>query len=112
LKRVDRFAKTPLAKSLGQRQGWSARLLEIDDQVKNIIDQLKSRGFRSPYLRTYVVARINPVRFHRAKRGETKPPMAIGPALTRMAASARKFDVDSVRQQDLALVGAAVGGES
>jgi hypothetical protein len=37
--------------------------------------------------------------------------MVIGPALTRMAASARKFNVDSVREQDLALVGAAAGSE-
>lgn len=110
LKRVDRFTKSTLPKSLEQRQGWAARLIDIDDNVKKIVDKLKSRGFRSPYLRNYVVARVNPVRFHRAKRGDTTPPMAIGPALTRMAASARKFDVDSVRQQDLALVGAVMGG--
>ncbi len=111
LKRVDRFAKTSLVKSLEQRNGWSARLVDIDENVKKIIERLKSRGFRSPYLRSYVVARINPVRFHRAKKGDTKPPMAMGPALTRMAASARKFDVDSVREQDLALVGAVAGGD-
>lgn len=111
LKRVDRYLKTALAKSLEQRQGWAARLSDVDEQVKRIIDHLKSRGFRSPYLRNYVVARINPVRFHRAKRGETAPPMAMGAALTRMAASARKFDVDSVREQDLALVGAVVGSD-
>ena len=110
LKRVDRFSKSTLPKSLEQRQSWAARLIAIDENVKKIIDELKSKGFRSPYLRNYVVARVNPVRFHRAKRGDTTPPMAMGPALTRMAASARKFDVDSVRQQDLALVGAVIGG--
>ena len=71
-----------------------------------IIEGLKERGFRSPYLRTYVVARLNPVRFHRAKKGDTKPPMELGAALTRMTAAARKFDVASVRQGDLALVAA------
>jgi ParB family chromosome partitioning protein len=108
LKRVDRFSKSTLPKSLEQRQGWAARLIDIDDKVKKIIEKLKAKGFRSPYLRTYVVARINPVRFHRAKRGDTTPPMAMGAALTRMAASARKFNVDSVREQDLALVGAVM----
>lgn len=44
-------------------------------------------------------------------RGDTSPAMAMGPALTRMTASARKFKVDSVREQDLALVGAVMGGE-
>ncbi|MCG6926866.1 MAG: hypothetical protein LJF30_16360, partial [Acidobacteria bacterium] len=86
--------------------GWAARLVEIDERVKEIVDQLKARGFKSPYLRNVVVGRINPVRFHRAKKGETAPPMAVGAALTRMAASARRFDVAAVREQDLALAAA------
>jgi ParB family chromosome partitioning protein len=79
--------------------------------VKAIIEALKERGFRSPYLRNYAVARINPVRFHRAKRGETEAPMAMGAALTRMAASAKKFDPGKVRESELALVAAVSGGE-
>ena len=106
LRRVDRFAASTLPKSLSQREGWAARLVEIDERVKEIVDQLKARGFKSPYLRNVVVGRINPVRFHRAKKGETAPPMAVGAALTRMAASARRFDVAAVREQDLALAAA------
>jgi ParB family chromosome partitioning protein len=53
------------------------------------------------------VARINPVRFQRAKKGETEPPMPIAQALTRMAAAAQKFDLGSVTATDLALVAAA-----
>jgi ParB family transcriptional regulator, chromosome partitioning protein len=109
LRKVDRFASKPLAKSLAEREGWAARLLEIDARVKAIIGKLQERGFRSPYLRAYVVARINPVRFHKAKKGDTKPPMPLPEALTRMAASARKFDVGSVRERDLALVAAVAG---
>jgi ParB family transcriptional regulator, chromosome partitioning protein len=112
LRKVDRFATVTLPKSLRERAGYAARLVEIDDRVKEIVAGLKKRGFRSPYLRNYVVARINPVRFHRAKKGDTKPPMAMGAALTRMAASARGFDVGSVREQDLALVAAVAGGSS
>jgi len=106
LHKVDRFATSTLAKSLRERTGYAARLVEIDERVKEIVAELKKRGFRSPYLRNYVVARINPVRFHRAKKGDTTPPMAMGAALTRMAASARSFDVASVREQDLAIVAA------
>ncbi len=111
LRRVDRFSSATLAKSLRQRAGSAARLLRIDQDVKRIIEKLRERGFKSPYLRNLVVARINPVRFIRAKRGETKPPMAIGAALTRMAAAARRFDVDKVRQSDLALVAAVASEE-
>ena len=78
--------------------------------MKEIVTSLKERGFKSPYLRTYVVARINPVRFHRAKKGESEPAMAMGAALTRMAASARGFNVSTVREQDLALVAAVASG--
>jgi ParB family chromosome partitioning protein len=109
LRKVDRFAAKPLGKSLAERAGWAARLLEIDARVKEIVAALQQRGFRSPYLRTYVVARINPVRFHKLKKGETKPPMELPAALTRMAASARRFDVASVRERDLALVAAVAG---
>lgn len=111
LRKVDQFATSTLAKSLQQRQGWASRLAEIDDRVKEIVAELKDRGFRSPYLRNLVVARINPVRFHRAKKNDTGPPMAIGAALTRMAASARTFNVSTVREQDLALVAAVSSGE-
>ena len=111
LRKVDRLSEKTLAAGLREREGRAARLLAIDDRVKQIISELRKHGFRSPYLRPLVVARINPVRFHRAKKGETKPPMPIGAALTRMAASARKFDASSVRERDLALV-AAVAPET
>jgi ParB family chromosome partitioning protein len=110
LKKVDRFAERTLPVSLRQREGYAARIVEIDGQVKRIISALQARGFKSPYLRNYVVARINPVRFHRVKKNEATPPMPIGEALTRMAAAAKKFNLDSVSRADLALV-AAVAAE-
>ncbi len=111
LKKVDRFRAKTLSTSLRDRQGYAARLLEIDAEVKRIIEGLREQGFKSPYVRNYVVARINPVRFHRAKKGETKPAMPIGAALTRMASSAKKFDLSSVRAGELALVAAVSGGD-
>jgi ParB family transcriptional regulator, chromosome partitioning protein len=111
LKKVDRFSDQTLPASLKKRAGYAARLVQIDAEVDRIIEGLKKKGFRSPYLRTYVVARINPVRFHRAKKGDTKPAMEAAAALTRMAAAARKFDLGSVRPGDLALVAAVAGGD-
>jgi ParB family chromosome partitioning protein len=110
LKKVDRFSDAPLAASLREREGFASRLTEIDAAVKRIVAQLQKRGFQSPYLRNYIVARINPVRFHKTKKGDTKPAMPIAAALTRMAASAKKFDAGSVTNRDLALVSA--GAES
>ena len=59
-----------------------------------------------------MVARLNPVRFYRAKKGDTTPPMPLAAALTRMAVAAKKFDLSSVRAGDLALVAAMSSGES
>ena len=106
LKKVDRFAERSLPVSLRAREDYAARLQSIDDLVKKIIDKLQKKGFKSPYLRPYVVARINPVRFQRAKAGETKPAMPIKEALTRMAAAAKRFDIDTVKPGELALVAA------
>ena len=111
LKKVDRFTSRPLGTSLRERDGYARRVLDIDAEVKRVIAKLQQRGFTSPYLRTLVVARINPVRFHRAKKGDTAPPMPLPAALTRMLASAKKFDVAGVKMGDLALVAAVASDE-
>ena len=106
LKKVDRFSDRTLPVSLREREGYASRLADIDTQVRKVVKMLEARGFKSPYLRTFVVARINPVRWHRAKAGDTKPAMPIAAALTRMAAAAKNFDAKTVKPQDLALVAA------
>jgi ParB family chromosome partitioning protein len=106
LKKVDRFSDRTLPVSLREREGYASRLRSIDTEVRKIVKTLEARGFKSPYLRTYVVARINPVRFHRTKPGDKKPPMPIAEALTRMSAAAKRFDAKSVKSADLALVAA------
>jgi ParB family chromosome partitioning protein len=109
LKKVDRFSERTLAASLREREGFAARVLDIDAQVKRIIALLTARGFKSPYLRNYVVARINPVRFHKAKKGDAKPAMPLAQALTRMAAAAKRFNTESVSNSDLAWVAVGAG---
>jgi ParB family chromosome partitioning protein len=110
LKKVDRFSERTLAASLKAREDSAARLIEIDARVKAIIAALQARGFKSPYLRNYVVARINPVRFHKVKKGVSAPPMPLAQALTRMAAAARGFNIGSVSNSDLAWVAVGAGG--
>ena len=109
LKKVDRFSERGLAASLRAREDYAARLQQIDTRVKSLVAGLQARGFKSPYLRNYVVARINPVRFHKAKKGVTAPPMPLGQALTRMAAAARTFNLGSVSNSDLAWVAVGAG---
>jgi ParB family chromosome partitioning protein len=110
LRRVDAFSERSLPASLRERDAWAARLLEIDARVRELIALLQERGFRSPYLRNYVVARIDPVRFVGRGRSAKRPSMSLPAALTRLAANARSFDAASVRERDLALV-AAIASE-
>jgi ParB family chromosome partitioning protein len=109
LKKVDRFSDRALSASLKERENHAARLTEIDHLVKKVIAALQARGFKSPYLRNYVVARINPVRFHKVKRGDTAPAMPLAQALTRMAASIKTFKLDSISHADLAWVAVGAG---
>ena len=110
LKKVDRLTSKPLPAALRERSAYAARLQEIDAEVKRIVAELQKRGMKSPYLRSYVVARINPVRFHKMKAGDRKPAMPIAQALLRMVAAAKKFDPGRVNMSDLAFV--AAGAES
>jgi len=110
LKKVDRLTTKPLPAALRERSAYAARLQEIDTEVKRIVAELQARGMKSPYLRSYVVARINPVRFHKVKPGDKKPVMPIAQALLRMSAAAKKFDLGKVNMSDLAFV--AAGAES
>jgi ParB family chromosome partitioning protein len=111
LRKIDRFSERSLAASLREREGYAARLQAIDTEVKRVIAALTARGFKSPYLRNYVVARINPVRFIKQARGVSKPAMPIGQALTRMTAAAKGFKLESVSNADLAWVAVGAGAQ-
>jgi len=99
LRRADPFLDLPLARSLVVREKHAARLLEIDDTVTDIASRLKERGLTSPYLKSFVVARINPIRFSKAESFD------LDEVLGKMLAAARKFNVEKVRQQDVARAG-------
>lgn len=60
---------------------------------------LQARGFESPYLKAFVVARINPLRFQRGAKAEFEP------TIERMLASALKFDASKVKADQLASAG-------
>ena len=95
LVRVEAFLEQPLAKALKVREKRGALLLALDEKVTAVIAQLKQRGIQSPYLRAFVTARINPIRF--AKTVEMTPEEL----LQKMTAAAAKFDAGKVRQDQV-----------
>lgn len=103
LKRVDTFLKTALPQALAFREKLAATVLALDDVVIQRVEALKARGLTSPYLKSFVVARINPLRF-RAKEGA---PLSLQDTLARMQSAAQKFNPEKITVEDLARSGGA-----
>ena len=104
LRRTDEFIDRPLLRALEERERRAAKLAELDRAVGAIVEGLKARGFLSPYLRPFVVARTNPLRFKRGTRSERAPFAA---TLDKMIANASRFDVAKIRPEDLSAAGGA-----
>lgn len=103
LRRTEKFSAAKLSKALEARSGRAARLLELDGVVAEAVRGLRERGLESPYLKAFVLARINPLRF---KRGVTADP---DETISQMLAAARKFDPAKVRADQVARTGGGGG---
>jgi ParB family chromosome partitioning protein len=104
LRRVEEFLSAPLPEALAVRSKRVERLLELDDRVAEAVAALKARGFSSPYLKAFVVARLNPLWFRRGAK------MGADDALAAMSDAVLRFDPDKVKIGDLAAA-PPVGGE-
>jgi len=91
LRRVEAFLGQALPRALETRAARAARLLELDDEVGRIVAELKERGLDSPYLKAFVVARVNPLRF--GGRGEKAD---FDDTIEKMLAKAKRFDTSKV----------------
>jgi ParB family transcriptional regulator, chromosome partitioning protein len=101
LKRVEEFLKKPLQAALDIREQQANTLLELDDLIVKQVEALKAKGLTSPYLKSFVVARVNPLRF----RPKDALPLSFTDALDRMAQAAQKFNPDKIKFDDLAKSG-------
>ncbi len=105
LRRIEDFLDVRLPQALKERSRRAGLILKIDDGVTEIVNKLKKRGFTSPYLRPFVVARINPIRF------STSTEFDVDEVLARMQKGADKFNVEKVRQEDVVRAGGGAADE-
>jgi ParB family chromosome partitioning protein len=105
LRRTEHFSDERLDVAVEQHEELASAVLELERQVSAAVDRLKQRGLTSPYLRSFVVARINPLRWI---KGE---PPAAGKVIAQMRERAAKFNADRVKQEDLARMGGGVPDE-
>jgi ParB family chromosome partitioning protein len=103
LRRVDAFLDLPIAKALKERERRGKKILKLDDAVTAAVNKLKARGLTSPYLKPFVVARVNYTRFSKATTFDYDE------TLDKIIASAGKFNVDRIKQEDVAKAGGAGG---
>lgn len=99
LRRIDAFLEEPMPKALKERERRGDTILALDDAVAKIVEALKKKGLTSPYLKAFVVARINPIRFSKSTEFD------FDEVIDKMTASAKKFNVDKVRQEDVVRAG-------
>jgi len=96
LRRLETFTDDPLRTAIKDHEKRASMVLDLEEKVAVVVKKLKERGLVSPYLRSFVVARINPLRWI---QGE---PPALEEVLKTMRERAAKFNVEKIKPQDLA----------
>jgi ParB family chromosome partitioning protein len=102
---VDDFLDVPISRAIKERERRAKKILKLDDAVSAAVEKLKSRGLTSPYLKPFVVARVNYTRFSKATAFDYDE------ALDKIIASAQKFNVDRVKQEDVVKAGGGPADE-
>ena len=95
LRRVDSFLPGTFAKALPVREERAKAVRAVDEALAGVVDQLKKRGIRHPFVKNYVLARTTPL--SRAR----KTPPGFEQTLEKLLANIESFDVSAVRYQDV-----------
>ena len=105
LRRTERFVDDPLGKAVKDHEKLAAEVLDLEEKVAAAIARLREKGLTSPYLRSFVVSRINPLRWI---QGDLPPADQV---IRQMRDRAAKFNVERVKQEDLARMGGGVADD-
>ena len=105
LRKLETFSSEPLRKAIKEHEKNAEKVFELDELVSAAVAKLKAKGLMSPYLRAFVVARINPLRWI---QGDLPP---LDDVLKTMRERAAKFNTEKIKQEDLAGAGGAPDDE-
>jgi ParB family transcriptional regulator, chromosome partitioning protein len=105
LRRVEEFTDAPINKAIKEHEKLAELTLEVEEKVAAAVAKLKAKGLVSPYLRSFVVARINPLRWIQGDLPSAEK------VLQTMKERAGKFNAENVKQDDLAKMGGGVPDE-
>jgi ParB family chromosome partitioning protein len=96
LRRLEDFSDDALRSALKDHEKHASMVLDLEEKVAAVVKKLKERGLLSPYLRSFVVARINPLRWI---KGDVRPLEGV---LKTMRERVAKFNIEKIKPQDLA----------
>lgn len=98
VRRLTAFSDESLTKALKVHERQAEMLLELDAKVADVVAKLKAKGFVSPYLKTFVVARSNPLRF-------MKEPPALEDLIATIRGKVERMNLDRIKPEDVTASG-------
>ena len=104
VRRLTEFSDEPLSKALKVHEKQAEMILELDEKVAEVVKKLKAEGFVSPYLKTFVVARSNPLRF-------MKEAPELEDLIRTIRGKVERFNVDKIKQSDIVASGGGSADE-
>jgi ParB family chromosome partitioning protein len=104
VRRLTEFSDEALSKTLKVHEHHAELLLQLDEKVGEVVQKLKAKGFVSPYLKSFVVARSNPLRF-------MKEPPTLDELMATIRGKVERFNVDKVKQEDITASGGGAPDE-
>jgi ParB family chromosome partitioning protein len=104
VRRLTDFSDESLTKTLKIHERHAEMLLELDAKVIEVVAKLKAKGFVSPYLKTFVVARCNPLRF-------MKEPPELEELIKTIRGKVERFNVDKIKPEDITASGGGISDD-
>lgn len=95
LRRVDKFLKGHLPKTLKEREERAALVREADEALGGAVARIKKRGINHPYVKNYVLARTTPL----TRQRKTLP--GFEQTFRKLVDNIEAFDVSKVRYEDI-----------
>jgi ParB family chromosome partitioning protein len=86
----------PLRVAVKDHEKRATMVLDLEEKVAEAVKKLKERGLVSPYLRSFVVAGVNPLRWIKGD------PPSLEEVLKTTRERVAKFNVEKIKPQDLA----------
>ena len=95
LRRVDKFLGGTFRKTLPEREERAALVREADEILVGVVEKIKKRGIRHPYVKNYVLSRTTPL----TRQRKTLP--SFDQTFKKLRANLEAFDIGKVRYEDI-----------